>query len=288
MKRILIIGCGDIALRTIPRLKRSCRVYALVRNPDYREALRRLAVVPVTGDLDDRASLARIKGLADIVLHFAPPDSAGRTDKRTQNLLSALSAGKNPERLVYISTSGVYGDALGAQVAETHPLNPLSSRGALRVNAERQIRSWARRNGVNASILRVPGIYAEGRMPVARLRQGTPCITDAEDSYTNHIHADDLARIAIAALRRGKPCRVCHATDDSRMKMGEYFDAVADTYGLPRPPRLSRAEVKNAVSPSMYSFMNESKRLTNGRMKHELKVTLRYPTVADFLEKTKR
>jgi nucleoside-diphosphate-sugar epimerase len=285
MKRILIVGCGDVALRTIPLLTERYRVYALVRNSRDCAKLRKMGVTPVIGDLDNRASLARIAGLADAVLHFAPPSSTGDADMRTRNLLGVLLQGTSPERLVYISTSGVYGDCGGAWVSETRPLNAQSARGKLRVNAEQQIRDWARRNRVRASILRVPGIYASDRLPIDRLKLATPCIVDAEDSYTNHIHADDLARIAVAALIRATSCRVYHASDDSGLKMGEYFDAVADAYHLPHAPRLLRAEVQRAVSPVMYSFMNESRRLTNQRMKRELQVRLRYPTVADFLSK---
>ena len=202
---------------------------------------------------------------------------------RTRNLLSVLSQGKAPKRLVYISTSGVYGDCGGAWVSETHPLNTSSPRAQRRVDAERQIRNWARRNQVNASILRVPGIYAADRLPLERLRAGTPAIVQDEDSYTNLIHADDLARISIAALQRGKSCRVYHASDDSQLKMGEYFDLVADAYHLPRVPRISRAEAQQVLPETLLSFMNESRRLINQRMKQELKVALRYPTVADML-----
>lgn len=191
-------------------------------------------------------------------------------------------------RLVYISTSGVYGDCAGAWVNETHPVNSTSPRSQRRVDAEMQIRAWARHNHVNASILRVPGIYAADRLPLSRLQQGTPAIMDNEDSYTNHIHADDLAHISVAALQRGKACRVYHASDDSHLKMGEYFDQVADVFGLPRVPRISRAEAQNVLSPMLLSFMNESRRLTNQRMKHELKVQLGYPTVADLLATIKR
>jgi nucleoside-diphosphate-sugar epimerase len=294
MRRLLIIGCGDIALRAIPLLKKSYRVFALVRDPAKCAGLRALGVQPLLGDLDNRASLARIAGLADAVLHFAPPASTpplrrgGRegldVDLRTRNLLSALSQSKLPEHLVYISTSGVYGDCAGAWVSETHPLNATSSRARLRVDAEMQIRAWAKRNHVHASILRVPGIYAADRLPLSRLQQGTPGIVDGEDSYTNHIHADDLARISIAALQYGKSCRVYHTSDDSHLKMGEYFDSVADAYNMPRVPRISRAEAQRVLSPMMLSFMNESRRLTNTRMKQELKVVLRYPTVADGLK----
>lgn len=277
MKRILVVGVGDIALRTIPQLAGRYRVYALVRSP--RANLRSLGAIPVVGDLDDRKSLARIGGLADAVLHLAPPPSVGNADTRTRNLLAALGPGVR--RIVYISTSGVYGDCSGELVDESHALHPESPRAQRRADAEAQIRNWARRNCANASILRVPGIYAADRLPLARLDQ--PCILDAEDVYTNHIHADDLARICVAALQKARPCRIYHASCDSHLKMGEYFDLVADAFGLPRPPRLGREQVKAAVSPAMYSFMTESRRLANARIGRELKVVLRYPTVADFL-----
>jgi len=288
MRRLLIIGCGDVALRAIPLLQKGYRVFALVRDPARRAGLRALSVTPLLGDLDDRASLSRIAGLADAVLHLAPPPNNGVLDTRTRNLLSALSQGRGrrrglPKQMVYISTSGVYGDCGGAWVSETRPVNSTSPRSQRRVDAEMQIRNWARRNRVNAGILRVPGIYAADRLPLSRIQQGTPGIIASEDGYTNHIHADDLAHISVAALCRGKPCRVYHASDDSQLKMGEYFDEVADAFGLPRVPRISRAEAQRVLSPMLLSFMNESRRLTNQRMKHELKVQLSYPDVADLL-----
>ena len=292
MKRILMVGCGDIALRVAGLLRASgheaaapYRLLGLVRSIARHEILRQAGILPVPGNLDDRQSLVRLGGLADIVLHFAPPPGAGDpvSDTRTRNLLSALSRGALPRQIIYISTSGVYGDCGGAQVSETHPINPQTSRAKLRISAEQQIRSWARRNGVQAVILRVPGIYAADRLPLDRLRAGSPAILAEQDSHTNHIHADDLARCVVAALQHGKPNRVIHTSDDSHLKMGEYFDVVADAHGLPRPPRLPRAQVERSVSPMMWSFMNESRQLTNERMKKELKVKLRYPTVADTL-----
>jgi len=288
MRRLLIIGCGDVALRAMPLLKKGYRVFALVRDPARRAGLRALGVTPLLGDLDDRASLSRIAGLADAVLHLAPPPNNGVLDTRTRNLLSALSQSRGrrrglPRRMVYISTSGVYGDCGGAWVSETHPLSATSPRSQRRVDAEMQIRDWARRNRVNASILRVPGIYAQDRLPLSRIQQGIPAIIASEDSYTNHIHADDLARISGAALQRGKACRVYHASDDSHLKMGAYFDIVADAFGLPRVPRISRAEAQHVLPEMLLSFMNESRRLTNQRMKRELKVKLGYPAVADVL-----
>ena len=275
-------------MRTIPLLTKGYSVFALLRNPYYFARLKAVGVTPILGNLDRRRSLARLAGLADAVLHFAPPPNEGSGDPRTRNLLSVLSRGTLPKRIVYISTSGVYGDCGGAWVSETRPLNAASARAQRRVEAETQIRAWAKRNRVHASILRVPGIYAADRLPLNRLQQGTPGIIDSEDSHTNHIHADDLAQISVAALQRGKPCRIYHASDDSRLKMCEYFDQVADAFGLPHVPRVSRAEAQQVLSPSLLSFMNESRRLTNQRMKRELRVKLAYPTVADLLATIKR
>ena len=283
MKRLLIIGCGFTARRAIPLLARHYRIYALVRNDKRNAELTAQGVTPVSGDLDDRAKLHRIVGLADVVLHLAPPSSEGAHDHRTAHLLAALSTGALPSRLIYISTSGVYGDCSGGLVSETHVLNPQTGRARRRVDAEQQIRNWARNNRVRASILRVPGIYAENRMPLDRIRVSMPTIVAEEDSYTNHIHVDDLVQIIVAALRRGKPNRVYHASDDSRMKMGDYLDAVADAYQLRRPPRITRDKAQRILPDMLLSFMNESRRLTNLRVKQELKVKLQYPTVAELL-----
>ena len=283
MKRILIVGCGDVAMRAIPLLRPNYRLYALIRDPAHAPRLRELGVTPMLGDLDARGSLARFAGLADTVLHLAPPPNSGMHDSRTRNLLAALSTSTLPQQLVYISTSGVYGDQGGAWVSEATPLAAHNPRALRRVDAEQQVRVWAADNGVRASILRVPGIYAHDRLPLDRLRAGAPAILASEDSYSNHIHADDLARIMVATLRYGKANRVYHATDDDEMKMGDYFDAVADAYRLPRPPRLPRAQVQTQVSPMMWSFMNESRRLTNNRMKQELRVRLHYPMVREAL-----
>lgn len=283
MERLLIIGCGDIARRTIPLLSPNYRLYALIRNASQCSLLRSMGVTSIRGDLDHRASLSRIAGLADAVLHLAPPANTGAKDVRTRNLLATLAHGKLPARFVYVSTSGVYGDCAGDWVDETHPVNPQSLRAQRRVDTELLIREWAGRNGVCASILRVPGIYAEDRLPLERLRSGMRAIVAEEDSYTNHIHADDLARIIVAALRHGKPNRVYHASDDSQMKMGDYFDAVADAYRLPRPARITRAEAQRVLPASLLSFMNESRRLTNARMKRELQVNLQLPTVGNTL-----
>lgn len=280
---LLIVGCGDVGLRVLPLLAGRCRVLALTSSAERLPALRAAGAVPVQGNLDDPASLRRLAGLADWVLHLAPPPAQGSQDRRTAHLLQALARRSRPARLVYGSTSGVYGDAGGACLDETRPVQPATDRARRRVDAEARLRTAGRTLGVHVSVLRIPGIYATDRAgghPRDRVLRGAPVLVANEDVYTNHIHADDLARACVAALFRAGPQRVFHICDDSRLKMGDHFDAVADRYGLPRPPRRTRSELSQTLSPMQLSFMGESRQLINRRMKKELRLQLRYPDVA--------
>jgi nucleoside-diphosphate-sugar epimerase len=282
MRRLLIIGCGDVALRALPQLRERYRIYGLTHNRARVPLLRACGVLPIVGDLDDPASLDGLTGIAHDVLHSAPPPPQGARDTRTAHLIAALAKAKSlPQQLVYISTSGVYGDCAGQLVDETRPLRPQTARARRRVDAEQQLREWGRRSRVRISILRAPGIYSELRLPLARLNAGMPALRADEDGYSNHVHADDLARMTVAALRFGHAGRMYNASDDSVLKMGDYFDLVADHCGLPRPPRLSRADAVRRIPENILSFMNESRRLSNNRLKKELRFKLRYPTVRD-------
>lgn len=282
MRRLLIIGCGDIGQRMISMVHGRWRIYGLSHSPERLAALRALGITPVRGDLDKPQTLDAIAGLAHDIAHLAPPPGHGVQDTRTAHLIAALAKGKSlPQQLVYISTSGVYGNCDGALVSETQPVRPQTDRARRRADAERRLREWGMRSGVRVSILRVPGIYAADRLPLARVRQGTPALIPEDDSYVNHVHADDLCRMVIAALHRGQPNRMYNAVDDAPQKMGDYFDLVADRFGLPRPRRISRAEAARAIPETLLSFMNESRRLMNRRIKQELRLQLCYPTVHD-------
>ena len=278
--RLLIVGCGDVGMRLIPLLRSRFRVFALTSQSERLSELRSAGVTPILGNLDSPQSLYRLKGLADIVVHLAPPPLQGSLDQRTRNLVAILP---RHGKLVYVSTTGVYGDCKGAFFDETRPVAPVNARAERRVDAERVLRRWARHHEGKLSILRVPGIYAADRLPLERLRQGTPALIDSDDVYTNHIHADDLAQIIALALFRAQPLRVYHTVDDSALKMGDYFDQVAAAFKLPLPPRVPRAELSKQVSPMLLSFMSESRRLSNERMKTELGVRLRWPAVSDLL-----
>ncbi len=294
-ERLLIVGYGDVGQRVARTLltgpgAQRLRVLALTSQAERVGSLRAQGVTPLVGNLDHAATLRRLSGLATRVVHLAPPPGEGGSaawwrDPRTVALARALRLRSLPVSLVYASTSGVYGDCAGARVPETRAVAPGTPRAQRRVDAERAVRHLGRA-GVRASILRIPGIYApdrEGGTPVARLRKGTPVLMAQDDVYTNHIHADDLARACLAALWRGRPQRVYNASDASEMKMGDYFDLAADLYGLPRPPRLPRSTAQDALPVMLLSFMSESRRLDNQRLLGELGLRLRYPTVAQGL-----
>ena len=280
--RILIIGCGDVGVRLARLMTPHCRVLALTSTPARQAALRAQGVVPLLGNLDEARSLGRLAGLADRVVHLAPPPSGGDSDPRTVNLLRALARRGQVRSLVYGSTTGVYGDAQGQWVDETRSLAPQTDRARRRVAAERAVRQGE--GGTRGCVLRIPGIYAldrEGGDPRDRVRRGAPVLQPADDVYTNHIHADDLARACWLAAWRGRPSRVVQVCDDQTVPMGDYFDLVADLAGLARPLRLSRAEATRQLSPMQMSFLSESRRLRNQRLKTELRLQLRYPTVRE-------
>ncbi len=285
-ERLLIIGCGDVGLRVARLLKDRVRLLALTSSPQRVAVLRQHGMTPLLGNLDRPRTLARLAGLATRVVHLAPPRNDDQQqwwrDLRTVSLLRALRSRTPPVSLVYGSTSGVYGDCKGERVSETRAVHPGTPRAQRRVDAESAVRHFGRAAHVRTSILRIPGIYApdrEGGTPRERLLKRTPVLEHADDVYTNHIHADDLARATVAALWRGRSQRVYNVSDDSEMKMGEYFDLAADIYGLPRPPRIARSTAQAELPLVLLSFMGESRRLVNLRMTKELRLGLRFGTV---------
>lgn len=279
---VFIIGCGDIGRRVARiELAGGAPVLALARSASAADALAALGIGSVRGDLDRPDSLAELPAGIGTLYYFAPPPPMGTDDPRLRHCLAALSS--PPERVVYISTSGVYGDCGGAWIDEDWPLNPRSERGQRRKAAEMTLSEWGERTGVAVVILRVPGIYGPGRLPVERVRQGVPVIKEAEAPFSNRVHADDLAAACHAAARRGRPGRAYHVSDGHPTTMTDYFWRIADLYQLPRPPAIGMAEARQVLNPSLLSFLEESKRLDNRRLRVELGLTLRYPDLASGL-----
>jgi nucleoside-diphosphate-sugar epimerase len=268
MPRLLAVGFGDIARRAAPLLAPRFAITGLAR---------------ATGlDLDHPVKLTL--GAADALLHCAPPPPQGERDLRTANLLAALDEQRvAPRRVVYISTSGVYGDCGGKRVAESRPLNPQTARAVRRADAEQQLSGWCAARGAALVVLRAPGIYAAERLPIARLRARLAVLRREDDVYTSHIHADDLAIAVARALEDDAPGGVYNAADDSELLMADWLELVAEHAGLPRPPRAPRAQIAELVPPELLSYMQESRRLDNARLKQVLGVRLRYPTVHEGL-----
>ena len=273
-------------MRVAKRIANRARVIAVTSSEGRVGEFRDRGIQPLLGNLDKPESLRRLAGIATHVVHLAPPSGEGWADARTRSLLATLRRRTLPVALVYGSTSGVYGHCAGAVVNEVRLPKADTARARRRVDAERAVRFFGRSAGVCSSILRIPGIYAPDRVggtPRARLEKGTPVLQAQDDVYTNHIHADDLARACIAAIWHGRPQRVYNVNDDTRLKMGDYFDLAADLYGLPRPPRVARDAAHNELPLMLLSFMSESRRMDNTRMKRELKLALAHATVESGL-----
>ncbi len=282
MRRLLIVGYGDIGKRFAARYASQFSLTAVCRTKinDSSSSIR--SVNWLNADLDTPQTLRRLAGLSDDVVYLAPPNPNGPSDKRVRNFLGSISTGvRIPQRLVYMSTTGVYGDCAGEFVCETRMAKPQTDRARRRLDAETQVRAWSKKTGCLSVVLRVPGIYASDRLPLKRLMSGLSAVNASEDSFTNHIHADDLARIIFFALSRGVNGRIYNCADDSRIKAGDYFDLIAIRSGLPLPPRVSRSEAERILSSMSWSFLKESRLISNNRMKRELKVHLEYPTVND-------
>ena len=282
-QRILVIGCGDVALRAVRQATAGVRWIALTSSPDRIGPLREAGVMPLAGNLDRSAGLRRLAGLGHRLLYLAPPPGEGWSDPRAASLTRALRLRSGLQSAVYGSTTGVYGDCGGDWVNECRSLRPQTPRAQRRVNAEAVMRVWGKATGTPVSALRIPGIYApdrEGGTPEARLKKGTPVLRAEDDVYTNHIHADDLARACWRALWKAPAQRVYNICDDTQLKMGDYFDLAAGIYGLPKPPRIARDSAGSVLPVMLLSFMSESRRVDNRRMKAELGVHLAYPDVA--------
>jgi nucleoside-diphosphate-sugar epimerase len=282
---VLIIGCGDVGVR-VARLEQAQgrAVAGLVRNEAGAERLLGFGVAPVMGDLDDAESLAALPAAGALLYYFAPPPGGGPWDTRMRNFCAAVSRDNAPAKVVYISTSGVYGDCGGAWVTEETPVNAQTSRAKRRLDAETVVIEWGGRLGVPVVILRVTGIYGPGRLPLARLREGHPVLREEESPPTNRIHADDLAAVCIAAAEKGTAGEIINVSDGQPGTMSQFFNTAADLLGVPRPPQVTMTEARRVMTPMMLSYLTETRRMDNRRMRERLGVTLRYPELESGLK----
>ena len=279
---MLIVGCGYVGARvaTLHRT-RGEPVVGVVRSAASADALERAGIVALRVNLDgDHLELpSRDAG----IYYFAPPPDTGVTDPRIGHLLAGLAGSGQPRRIVYLGTSGVYGDCHGEWVDESRPVNPSVDRAHRRWDAECQLRRWSVATGGELVVLRVAGIYGPGRLPLERLRRGLPMVAEDEAPWTNRIHVDDLAAVCVAAMDRAPNGALYNVSDGNPGNMADYFKRVADLVGLPRPPLVHLAEAEGRLSEGLLSYLRESRRLSNRRMLEQLGVTLRYPTLTQGL-----
>lgn len=285
MPDIFIIGCGDIGVR-VARLEqvRGRSVSGLARNDAGAERLRTCGIEPVAGDLDEPSTLTGLPSAGKLLYYCAPPPGGGPWDSRMRNFCAAVDAAQAPIKVVYLSTSGVYGDCGGAWVTEETPVNAQTSRAKRRLDAETTLQEWGRHLGVPVVILRVTGIYGPGRLPLVRLQQGHPVLVETESPPTNRIHADDLAAVCIAAAEKADDGEIFNVSDGQPGTMTQYFNAAADLLGLPRPPQVTMAEARQVMAPMMLSYLTETRRMDNRKMRERLGVTLRYPELESGLK----
>ncbi|MDZ7803507.1 SDR family oxidoreductase [Thiohalophilus sp.] len=284
-EQVFIVGCGDIG-RRVARLWQAegIPVTGLVRNGGRLTAT---GIPAYLADLDDPASLSDLPVNQALVYYFAPPPQHGQDDPRMAHFLQALDQqGSRPQRIVYISTSGVYGDRQGEIVSEDTAPNPQVDRARRRYAAEQALREWGRQHAVPVIVLRVGGIYGPDRLPIKRLREQVPMVHEALAPQTNRIHAADLAAICVAAARRGTADAIYNVSDGNDSNMTQYFNTVADFLGLPRPPLIDRDEAQQTLSEGMLSYLGESRRMDTSRLREELGIQLQYPTLQEGLEAT--
>lgn len=281
MPNIFIVGCGDIgSLLAVNWRDRGANVTALVRSEAARHRLQGLGLKTVDGDLDRAESLGGLS-LADSILYYlAPPPREGEGDARIRHFLTALRPGHSPRRIIYISTSGVYGDTGGAWVDERSTPNPQTARARRRLDAETALRCFGKEHNIAVIILRVGGIYGPGRLPRERLEKGLPVLNESECGYTNRIHAADLVKVLLLAAEKGQGGSIYNISDGHPGNMTQYFNAVADALGLPRPPSLPMPEARLRLSPAMLSYLTESRRMDNRKLLHDFELQLQYPDLA--------
>ncbi|PLX86785.1 MAG: NAD(P)-dependent oxidoreductase [Desulfuromonas sp.] len=274
----LIVGCGDVGVR-VARLIQAVggSVVGLARSAQSEKRLQSSAIEPVAGNLDDLSTLNDLPLADRLVFYLAPPPGGGPFDTRMRNFCAAASHGQPPQKVIYMSTSGVYGDCGGQWVTEETPVNPQTSRAERRVDAERAVTTWGRSQGVAVVILRVTGIYGPGRLPLARLQQGHPLLREDQSPPTNRIHADDLAQVCLAAAEKAEDGAIFNISDGQPGTMTQYFNAMADLLALPRPPQIDMEEAKKVMNPMMLSYLTETRRMDNRKMIENLGVSLQFP-----------
>jgi len=284
-KNIWIIGCGDIGRRVAGLYQKNTdSIYGVVRSSESLSICTQQNIEGIQIDLSDEYDLPLNQFKQSDVFYFAPPPSEGIDDPTLEKFLNTIEG--LPRRIVLISTTGVYGDSKGEWIDENTPVNPTVDRAKRRYAAEQLLQSWANKYDAEFMILRVPGIYALDRLPLARLKKELPVVQESEAGYTNRIHADDLAQICKKAMESTDKNQLYNATDGSPSTITDYFNQVADYSGLPRPPQITMQQAEQTLSTGMVSYLRESRRIRNDKILKSFNIKLKFPDLKTALKKS--
>lgn len=288
-KHIVILGCGDIGQRVAKIWKNHGKsVFGIARSEERLNSLRQQHLHAISADLDDPDSLTEFAGRLSrdsLLYYFAPPPATGVEDTRMKNFLKSLNPSNLPNHIIYISTSGVYGDQQGQTINEETFPNPQVDRAKRRYHAEQLLLEYGvEHNSIAMTILRVGGIYGPGRLPLQRLKDRIPMLHENLSPQTNRIHADDLAQVCFAAASNKAAGEIYNVSDGTNSNMTEYFNTIADFCDLPRPPLVDWDEAEKTISKGMLSYLKESRKMDNSKMINDLGIELIYPNLKEGLK----
>jgi nucleoside-diphosphate-sugar epimerase len=282
MQHTIIAGCGYIGQRLAQSLnEKQNTVFGLAKSNETLTNIKSLGTQPVKIDLDSEYTLNQSVFHHYCLYYFAPPPATGETDNRINAFLNKLPS--TPEKIVLISTTGVYGDNQGNWVSEESQTNPTVPRAMRRCNAEKVLTSWCQSNNVDYIILRVSGIYSSDRLPIERIQQKKPVICEQESPFSNRIHAEDLVNICRIAMQSNIKNEIFNCSDGNPTTMFDYFNQVAEKHNLPKPPVINLQEGQAQLSAGMMSYMNESRKVNSNKLRDVLGYEIKFKTLKEGL-----
>jgi nucleoside-diphosphate-sugar epimerase len=283
---VLIVGCGYVGARLAERLSSEYDITALVRTAESAASLAGRGIRAHAMDLDRVRAAATVPERLEqeAIIYLAPPSIAGESDLRLDRFLQLASV--PPRTFIYLSTTGVYGNTDGQLVDESSAVRPGTDRARRRVSAEEMTRVWCHERRTRRVVLRVPGIYGPGRLPLESLRRRQPIVAEAQAGIGNRIHVDDLVTACEAAVRNPQARGIYNVTDGEALSTTRFMLTLARLAGLPSPPQVSMEEAQLTFSPERLSFVNESRRISNERMLKHLGVELRYANMEDGIRQS--
>jgi len=273
-----IIGCGHIGVRVSQLLRQqNIKISATSHNENSKQHLTSIGIRVFSANLDEVSSLKNLPLQYADIFYFAPPAASGDTDQRISHFLSALEKKAPPRRIVYISTTGVYGNQNGEWITEKTPTAPHNARSKRRLSAEIQIRDFCYRRKTQYMILRVAGIYDTKKLPLEKINAGVKVLKTDIAPASNRIHAADLADICIAAMQSTHSNEIFNIADGNPSSISDYFIQTAKIFKLTPPQEINWEQAKKKLSPEMLSYLSESKKIDATYVQKKLGVALQYP-----------